>query len=131
MNAARIAIVVALAAVLAGGGPASGHGASRGLHLHVDPDRAEPGDTVTVSIDASEPIVRARIGMTDDDTMVEIEPDPPARRLETTIAVPDAAGGTINVHAEARTVEGTTVRAAAVVTILPRRRAPHREGDDG
>ena len=124
MSAVRIAIVVALAVAIPTGGPAFGHGASKGLHLHVEPDRAEPGDEVTVSIDASRPLTSVRIGTTADDATVTVSPDPPARRLEATIEIPDTAAGSINVHAEARTVDGTTVRTAAVVTVVERSEEP-------
>ena len=93
---------------------AFGHGASRGLHLHLAPDPAPRGERITVEIDAIERVERVRAGFVGQPA-VEHEPDPPARHLEVRLVVPPTAkGDTLNCQVEVRTTGGETLRASAV-----------------
>jgi len=98
---------------------AFGHGASKGLHVHVDPEEAAPGETVTVALDGARPLVSVRVGIPGTDRTVERTPVAPSRHVEVDVAIPESARGVVSVHAEATTVDGTTVRAAALVRTRP------------
>jgi hypothetical protein len=130
MTTARITPVLLTAACLAAAS-AFGHGASKGLHLHVDPPRASRGETVTVKIDARRPLAAIRLGIAGTESTVEIEPDPCTRHVEARATIPEDAEGTISVHAEGTTTDGETVRAAAVVKIVRGPTVPEQaEGDE-
>lgn len=112
----------ALAAALAAAaiGAAWAHGASRGLHLHLSPDKAARGADVAVAVNAAEPIVALAVGFVGQEP-VRIAVKPAARDAAVTLKVPDgAAGESINVQAEATTESGRTLRAAAILQLLPR-----------
>lgn len=97
--------------------PALGHGASRGLHLHVRPEPATVGGEVEVAADAAEPLVALRVAF------AGAEPEratarPPSKRVVARLAVPRMKPGTaVNVQAEARTATGRTLRASAIVLL--------------
>lgn len=94
-----------------------GHGASKGLHLHVTPDPAPRGGRVEVEIDASSTLRSLKIGFVGQPALV-LDIDPPSREARAELRVPEsAAGDAANVQAEALTSEGGTLRASAVVRI--------------
>ena len=110
-------IVAAVLVFAVGSAPAFAHGASRGLHLHVQPSAAAPGGPVEISADAALPIARLRIAFVGTDP-VEARPKQPTKRIVVTLRMPrDAKGATASVHAEAETVSGKTLRASAVLQI--------------
>ena len=114
----RIA-VAALGALLTGPGAAWGHGASEGLHLHLSPDPARAGETITISVDGAHPLRVAVVGIVDG-PWTEAEPEEPTRNLELRLTLPaDASGETLSVHAEAETDEGAIVRASAILRLTP------------
>jgi hypothetical protein len=121
-SATTRAVASALAVLLAGLGGALGHGASEGLHLHLSPDPARPGETIKVSVDGAHALRLAVVGIVDG-RWAEAEPERPARHLELTLVVPeDAAGASLSVHAEAETEEGAVVRASAILRLASSRR---------
>ncbi len=94
-----------------------GHGASRGLHLHVTPDPAAPRQVVTVEVNASAKVRALRVGFVDRKE-VALTVDPPSRTVRVELRVPEAVrGGTINLHAEAVAVGGEVLRASAVLRV--------------
>ncbi len=96
---------------------AFGHGASKGLHLHVTPQAAKPGDEVEVHVDAVEPIVSVTLSIADGEP-VRVVPDRPVRSVVARLAVPlEAKGDAGNVQAEAVGRSGRTLRASAVVRL--------------
>ncbi len=96
---------------------AFGHGASRGLHIHVTPDPALPGETLTVTIDSIEPVSHVTIGWVDAEPLTE-KPEEPTRHVQVTIEMPKGIRKSIlNLQAEARTTTGKTVRASALIRI--------------
>ena len=98
--------------------PAFGHGASKGLHLHVVPDSASPGEEVKIRIDAAAPMVRMKISFVGVDP-VEFTPNQASKSLTARLKVPaHAKPGAINVQAEAQAIDGKVVRASAVVKVL-------------
>jgi hypothetical protein len=119
----RAALATALGIACLALTPAWGHGASKGLHLHADPEKGSPGTEIVVSVDCAEPMTQARIGFAEGE-VVEVKLETPARRLAVPLAVPSRSrpGATINVHAEVTTVAGTTRRAALLVEVI----APYR-----
>ncbi len=117
MVLSRALTLVAAAAMLAP--PAIPHGASQGLHLHLEPERAARGTTVEVRADAAAPLVSLRLSFVAGEP-VEIVPDAPSRRIVATLAVPEATRGeTASLHAEGRTVDGKVLRASAVLRLSP------------
>ena len=117
--AAATAIVLAALATAALA-PAWGHSASRGLHLHLAPDKAARGADVAVAINAAEPMVALAVGFVGaEPTRLTIKPA--GRDATVTLKVPDAATGeAINVQAEATTEAGKSLRASAILQLLPR-----------
>lgn len=108
-----------MALAVAALGPARAHSASRGLHLHLSPDKAERGAEIAVTVNAAEPIVTLAIGFVGQEpTRVALKP---ARRdAVVTLKVPTAATGeAINVQAEATSESGKTLRASAILQLLP------------
>ncbi|MCU0225516.1 MAG: hypothetical protein MUF27_15920 [Acidobacteria bacterium] len=129
MTRQRAVAVLALAVALtaAAAGAARAHSASRGLHLHLSPDKAARGADVAVAVNAAEPIVALAIGFVGQEP-VRIAVKPAARDAAVTLKVPvGAAGESINVQAEATAESGKTLRAAAILQLLPRGDPP-REG---
>ncbi|ANM31915.1 hypothetical protein ABI59_23645 [Acidobacteria bacterium Mor1] len=114
-----LAVLLSLASVAA-----LAHGASRGLHLHLTPDPARPGSTLTVEVEASEPVLRVSAGLGEQ----RLEPrefDPPRRKFELELKVPaDPGAETLNAFAEVRTTSGKTLRASAVLRILAKKERP-------
>lgn len=97
---------------------AFGHGASKGLHLHVTPEPATRGATVTVDVDAAEAMQRLRLGFVGSEPLT-VTLDPPRSDATVKIEVPlTAEDETVNLHAEAVTVSGRVLRAAAVVRLV-------------
>ncbi len=96
--------------------PVAAHGASRGMHLHVEPDPVTAGAEVTVDVTAERKLDLLRIGFTGRDPLT-LQPDPPVRRLTVPMTVPQVEPGALNLHAEGRTVEGGTLRASAVLQV--------------
>ncbi len=116
---AALALLLGLASLAA-----FAHGASRGLHLHLTPDPARPGSTLTVEVEAGEPVRRVHAGL-GEQRLKPREFDPPRRKFELELKVPaDATAETLNAFAEVRTVSGKTLRASAVLRILPKKSAP-------
>ncbi|MCU0253474.1 MAG: hypothetical protein MUE47_02940 [Acidobacteria bacterium] len=122
MRERRAVVAGALAAawIAAVAGAAWAHSASRGLHLHLSPDKAARGAEVAVAVNAAEPIVALAIGFVDrEPTRVALKPG--RRDTAVTLKVPDAVvGDAINVQAEATTESGRTLRASAILQLLPR-----------
>ncbi len=130
MTRQRAVAVLALAVALtaAAVGAARAHSASRGLHLHLSPEKAVRGADVAVTVNAVEPLVALAIGFVGQEpTRVAIKP---ARRdAAVTLRVPDgAAGDAINVQAEATTESGRTLRASAILQLMPRGAPPPGAG---
>ncbi len=101
--------------------PALPHGASSGLHLHLDPDPAAPGDLVTIEVTAVEPLVEIEASFVDA-SAARLQLDPAVRRLTLGLLVPrDATGDVVNLQAEARTAGDGVLRASAVLGL----RHPH------
>lgn len=108
-----VAIVVLAAAVTA----VLAHTASKGLHLHITPEPASPGQTVTVEIDAEAPVARIEIAFVGGESVTR-ELKKPVRVLEVELKVPEKVEAeVINCHAEAVTEEGKVLRAAAVLRV--------------
>ncbi len=130
MRALRFpASVALLAGTLLAPTTVFGHGASRGLHLHVSPEPATIGVDVEIAADASEPVAWLKVGFVGRDP-VEVRPERPAKHLAAKLAVPPGKpSSTVSVQAEARTVGGRTLRASAVLVLpSPARAAPARSG---
>lgn len=112
----RLSLAV-LAAALASAAPAWPHGASRGLHVHLDPDHAAPEAEVEIAADCAEPMALLRVSFVGQEPF-QVKPDAPAKRILVRLPVPEkAAGGTINVQAEARGESGKTYRASAILRL--------------
>jgi hypothetical protein len=108
--------------VLAAVQPAAGHSASQGLHLHLDPDPAAPGGKVKVRIHAWVPMESLEIGFVGGDALKRTFRKP-KRTVVVRLRVPrDLTEETVNCHAEARTVEGKTVRSSAILRLIPKAR---------
>jgi hypothetical protein len=117
MRLPRLAAAAALAAALLAPSSAPwAHGASRGLHLHVNPDPVRPGAVLRVEVNAAKRLSWLKVGVVDDDA-VEVVPEHPTRKLVQRIRVPRTVSGTLSVQAEGRLLDGKTVRAAAVVRV--------------
>lgn len=114
----RTALLVAAAGLLAPSF-AHAHGASKGLHLHLVPDRAAPGAIIEIDADAALPVAKLKVGFVGEDPAV-IAPKTPAKRVVARRAIPKTAkpGTTINVMAEAETTQGKLFRASGIVTII-------------
>ena len=97
--------------------PAFGHGASKGLHLHATPERADPGTEVTIAVDAVRPMREVKVGFVGGEP-VRVVPRAPSKRIEVALRVPS---GSTSAHAEAITDDGKTLRASLLVE--PQRRA--------
>ena len=111
---------VCVAMLLVSAGPSLGHGASEGLHLHLSPEPARPGQTITVEVDGADPLRLVVAGIVDG-PWTEAEPDAATRHLELRLKVPGDASGTIlAVHAEAETEDGAVVRASAILRLTDR-----------
>ena len=124
---ARLAVYAMVACVVAAANvsPAEAHGESRGLHLHLAPDPATPGATVTVEVSAADAVRQVEVAFTGGQPVRQTL-DPPRARFEVQLKVPDEIEGeTINAHAEVKTRGGRTLRASAVLRIAPR--DPSRE----
>jgi hypothetical protein len=112
--ARRMVLFVALAAAI---GPARGHSASRGLHVHPVPDPVSPGVLLACTIDAREPLNELRIGIVGE-APVRWRSSTPSRHLVLTVRVPEEPdGAALNVQAEGRTESGAAVRASSIVRI--------------
>jgi len=111
-----VAFLMAAAAATAG----FPHGASRGLHLHLIPQATVPGGTVSVELDAAQPMARVRCGIAGLDVGPKpIEPARPMKKMVVKIQAPTVAPGTIvSVVAEVTTLEGATYRASALLTVV-------------
>lgn len=97
--------------------PALGHGASKGLHLHVEPEPAAPGARLTVAVDTAEPVRKVTLGWVGGQELRHA-PEEPSRHFLLKIQVPEESGAEVlNLQAEAITVSGKTVRAAALVRV--------------
>lgn len=104
--------------------PAFGHGASRGLHLHVRPEPAVTGAEVQVAADAAEPLVALRVAFAGAEP-VRATARPPSKRIVARLAVPRLRPSTaVNVQAEATTAAGRTLRASAIVLLAGRPKEP-------
>jgi hypothetical protein len=109
-----------VAVVLSSPGPSPGHGASEGLHLHLAPEPARPGQTITVEVDGADPLRLVVAGIVDG-PWAEAEPETATRHLELHLQVPeDASGTTVAVHAEAETEDRAVVRASAILRLAER-----------
>ena len=92
------------------------HGASRGLHLHLSPDPAKPGATITVELEAEEPVSSVRLGFSGHEPKVR-QLDPAKKRFSMKLEVPAKTADTVNCHAEVKTAAGKTFRASAVLRV--------------
>ena len=99
---------------------ALGHGASRGLHLHVEPEPARAGEIVRISLDASERLRAVRVGLAGGQP-VQRKLRRAIRHVVVKLRLPEGAQGPLNVQAEAMTIAGGLVRASAVVRTEPAR----------
>jgi hypothetical protein len=107
---------------------AFGHGASKGLHLHVTPEAAKPGGEIEVRVDAVEPVVSLTLSVADGEP-VRVVPDRPVKSVTAPLAVPlEAMGNAVNVQAEAVTRSGRTLRASAVVRLSTGKAPPGGPG---
>lgn len=100
------------------GAPAAlGHGAADGLHLHVSPEPAAPGETITIELEAEEPMVAVQFAVDGRDPVLVRVPEASRRhRVEARLPV-EIEGDTIGVRVEVETTTGRTLRAAAVVAV--------------
>lgn len=120
-------LILAIAAASCFAGQASGHGASRGMHLHVEPEPARAGRTVRVELNVSEPIVRARVGFAGHPPVL-VEPERPVRSLKIGLVVPaDDRRGVVIIQAEAERARGAPLRGTAVVRVSPGVEDPGKE----
>ena len=104
--------------ILLAASPALPHSASRGMHLHVDPESAAPGAEIVIAADAVSPIVSLRIAFVGGKP-TEVRPETSNRYVAVRLRVPASARGTVNVHAEAEVGGPKPLRASAVVKVLP------------
>lgn len=108
-------MVLAAAAV----GVVHGHGASKGLHLHLIPEAALPGSKVNVLVDAVSEVDQVVVGFAGS-TAVTRRLKPPARHVEVELVVPSGfkRGTTASVQAEAtgRTL-AKPLRASSLVIV--------------
>ena len=112
-----VAVLLGVAVVTA----AFPHGASRGLHLHLIPQATVPGGTVSVELDAAQPMAHVRCGVAGAQPAPKpIVPGKPATKLVVKIQVPDdvAPGSIVSVVAEVKALEGATYRASALLTVV-------------
>lgn len=113
---ARLVLLAVLVSGLASL-PVHGHGASRGLHIHVTPDPAREGASLLIELNASRPLASARVAV-DGRAPRHYPIDPPDRRLAVRIELPRrVSADAVNVRAEARTPGGKDLRASAIVRI--------------
>lgn len=102
---------------LAAAGPSSGHGASEGLHLHLEPETARPGETVSIEVDGAEPLRLVVAGIVDG-PWTERTPAAPTRSVQLTLTIPEGEERkALSIHAEAETAEGAVVRASAILVV--------------
>lgn len=102
---------------------AMAHAASKGLHLHIDPPAALPGAELRITIESAEEFSEVRLGVGSEKPLVR-RLEKPARTIEIVTRLPAGAptGTTVSLHAEARALSRTTVRAAAIVPVGDPRR---------
>jgi len=113
------ASAVLLACALFAAPPVIGHGASRGLHLHVAPEPASPGEEVRLTVDAEAPMKEIRAAFVDHEE-VRVEVEPPSRQAAVVLKVPEPVeSDVIGVQVEATTDEGKTLRASAILRLTP------------
>ena len=113
------AVPVVLLVLILATAPVMGHGASRGLHIHLAPEPAAAGTTVTVTLDAAEPLRSASVGWVDGDALT-MELEQPSRHVRLKLRLPEKVEDpVINLHAEVVTVAGSNLRAAAVLRVDP------------
>lgn len=111
-----VLLVLAVSAV----GHVSAHSASRGLHLHLDPNPAKRGQKITIRIDAVDPIVKLRISFVGG-IVRELKLKTPKKLVKVRLRVPKQIDGhTVNCQAEAVTVKGETVRSSAILRLKDR-----------
>ncbi|MFN7964918.1 MAG: hypothetical protein U0V87_04410 [Acidobacteriota bacterium] len=98
-----LVLLVAVASATASTGFVFGHGASKGLHLHLIPAAALPGGKVTVQVDSLIAIDQVVIGLADAPPITK-RLKTPAQHVEVELTVPRhlKQGTTISVQAEAR-----------------------------
>jgi hypothetical protein len=117
--AARILPVLLVLGVSAVG-QVSAHSASRGLHLHLDPNPAKRGQKITVRIDAVDPIVHLKVSFVGG-SVQELKLKTPKKSVKVRLRVPKRIDGhTVNCQAEAVTVKGETVRSSAILRLQDR-----------
>lgn len=94
---------------------AHAHGASRGLHLHTEPESIAPGSEITVTLDCAKPMKRVRVAFVGEE-VAEVVPTAATRRTKVRLTSPNASSAaSFNVHAEVETLDGATMRASAIV----------------
>jgi hypothetical protein len=118
-----------VAALLLSAGAAFGHGASKGMHLHVSPDPARPGEEITVVVNVSRKINRLRIGIVGQKPAT-VEPEAPSRRITVRLTIPAAASlPTLGIQAEGDPRHGRPLRASALVRIVSEELPPEQKGE--
>ncbi len=98
-----LALLIAVVSTTATTGFVFGHGASKGLHLHLIPAAALPGGKVTVQVDSLSAVDQVVIGFADAPPITK-RFKAPAQHVEVELTVPRhlKLGTTISVQAEAR-----------------------------
>lgn len=132
MTRRRRILAAALGASLAAAAlsPAAlGHGASRGMHLHVPAETVTAGTKITVDVDCAVPVVTLTIAFVGTTPLV-VTPKTPDKHLSVDLVVPAAGSTTVNVVAEASTSTGKVLRASAIVRAAKAPTTPERKGPD-
>ncbi len=97
--------------------PILAHGAIEGLHLHVKPDPARPGERVRIRVDAVEPITEVTLGWADGETVTR-KLKKSSRRVPIRMKVPKHPDRPVlSLQAEATTASGKKIRTSALVRI--------------
>lgn len=108
-----MAVVLTAAAI----GVAHGHGASKGLHLHLVPEAALPGSKVKVLVDSVSEVDQVVVSFAGSAAITR-RLKPPARHVEVELVVPSGLkrGTTASIQAEA--TGGTLTKPLRASTLL-------------
>lgn len=112
-------LVAAVVLLGAASQPVQAHGASRGVHLHLTPNRVVAGAKFSLEIDCMIPIATYTASVTQGEP-VRRSIDPPAAHAETVLTLPSraVAGTTVNVQVEVRGTDGKLLRASALLNVI-------------
>ncbi len=113
----RVALGLVLA--LAAASPALGHSASRGLHIHVEPERAAPGAKISVRVHAAAPLTHLTLGFVDEEPTV-FSFEEALRTVTVPLRAPESDEEIVVLQAEGVTRDGKTLRSSSLLRLVHR-----------